>query len=579
MNCSNYDNKDTPATSHSGETKQNMRRKVIMYMMMSLHEFKELEMSSSHETDITWYGLFDVTTNKMVDIKAASGRTKPSHPRMSTYKTPLDKSMRQHVLSLVQSGELSGLYILCIGYAAGDAQIGVTGTVEDEDKYVHMTAHRELTEETGITYLGWFQQIACGSSRRCNWTGFIGGFGAKCFCSDAARRDGWECCASGYGRCAPLVPTTGPEFSSDPAGDGPTPPETKHNVSSELQETVIQMLSNTAHLSTPELVIAEYDNIARVIICHPSLANCHNPIQKAMELVLPTLTSVSTVDSALVFMTRQVITQNMTTSRKWFVNNIKQVRENIGHQVWKQIIAKTFGKLLAVCEDGDLIRPRVPRWLYCLNEQTNMDVDMSQPIAQIHSGKGTEPWCKFSEPRITKVPYYPSRCCFMNAGGVIYYYLKTTDGMEWLIMLVRKSYTDYWLPYTGVQLRYAMRCSRFKTSENWVTQTEENIIQMFGFCMSDRFIMEITSQECEAVFACNSCGEIKVMGPILDWQLEVAKWKAKLNLAWTDMELFDPLVEPDNVACTPTDACAYPKAMLSLYVIKHLSDENPEDAA
>ena len=141
MNCSNYLNKDTPATnSYSGETKHNMRRKVIMYMMMSLHEFQELEMSSSHETDITWYGLFDVTTNKMVAIKNATGRTKPTHPRMSTYKTSLDSTMKKHVLSLTQAGELSGLYILCIGYAAGDAQIGVTGTVEGEDKYVHMAA-------------------------------------------------------------------------------------------------------------------------------------------------------------------------------------------------------------------------------------------------------------------------------------------------------------------------------------------------------------------------------------------------------------------------------------------------------
>jgi hypothetical protein len=205
MNCSNYDNKDTPATSHSGETKQNMRQKVIMYMMMSLHEFKELEMSSSHETDITWYGLFDVTTNKMVAIKNATDRTKPTHPRMSTYKTPLDSTMKKHVLSLTQAGELSGLYILCIGYAVGDIQIGVTGTVEEN--YVHMAAKRELTEETGITSLGCFQQIAHGSDHQCNWTGFIGGFGVKCFCSDAARRDGWECCASGYGRCAPFVST------------------------------------------------------------------------------------------------------------------------------------------------------------------------------------------------------------------------------------------------------------------------------------------------------------------------------------------------------------------------------------
>lgn len=201
MNYNNELIRTSPAISR--KTKQNMRQKVIVYIMMSLKEFTQLDMSSSHETDITWYGLFDVTTNKMVAIKAANNCTVPQHPTMSTYKTSLDTIMKNHVLSLTQSGELVGLYILCIGYAAGDAQIGVTGTVEE--KYAHMAARRELSEESGIRNLGWFQQIGCRATLRCNWTGFIGGFGVKCMCSEEAIQSGWECCASGYGRCAPLT--------------------------------------------------------------------------------------------------------------------------------------------------------------------------------------------------------------------------------------------------------------------------------------------------------------------------------------------------------------------------------------
>jgi len=193
-----------PAISQSGESKKNLRQKVITYIMMSKREFTNLDMSSSHERDISWYGLFDPSANKMVAIKAATKCTVPKNTRMSTYKTALDHIMKSHILSLKKKGLLQpDLYILCIGYSAGDAQIGVTGTVEEQ--YIHMAALRELREESGISHLGWFQQVGCRTSRRCKWTGFIGGLGAKCMCSEEARQCGWECCASGYGRCAPFV--------------------------------------------------------------------------------------------------------------------------------------------------------------------------------------------------------------------------------------------------------------------------------------------------------------------------------------------------------------------------------------
>ena len=339
----------------------------------------------------------------------------------------------------------------------------------------------------------------------------------------------------------------------------------------------------------------DYDLLAKKIILDESNTNCHNPIQKIMESVLPKLVTIIAVLDSISFMTRQLIMKNMTSSRTWFCHNMRIVRKKIGNDLWKKKIAKAFGNLLAVCEKGNTVIPRTPRWMYCLIYQLGMNIDLSKKINMLPEKKhiqfnenlrtnGNDNLC---EPIVIH-EYYPNGHCFSGTGGVIYKRFWTEDNYSWIVMLVRKSISDYWLPYTCVPSLYVLKCIHTWIVELRISQTEHNIIQMFGYSILGKDSVTPPSKKrasIEKIVNSHTSGyeilvtnknEGKIWRPILDWQLQIGKCKmeSETYIPWTIEELYNSNFEVyvDNRSLTATDAEAIPYEYLEKYVIKTLSE-------
>jgi len=283
---------------------------------------------------------------------------------------------------------------------------------------------------------------------------------------------------------------------------------TNENKDNNPANTLPQVVEDLFMSNTPN------DIIAMKIICN---STDPEPLKSMMSLVLPLLTTPQQVKKALSFMTSQVINENMTCTKKWFVDAILPVRAKIGKDVWTKRLAPIFGHLLAVC--GNTEHVRVPRWLYYLKEELGMTVDITKPIGQVFSyddkSHGVEP--------SHASPYMVN---FEKFGSVLYCHFVHED-TKWLAMLVRSSTESYWLPYSCIPVRYLFSCI-YKKERNplEVEQTERNVVNMFGTCaygISFSLIESVASATPSGydLLASNSSWNVeKLWLPIVNWEME-----------------------------------------------------------
>ena len=198
------------------------------------------EVKSSVEEDIKFYGVLPLgeLTRDRTLFKAGSplsdkiriipvGETKPTNITWSWAFYKVHKKLLSELVNFVSRQGLGNVHqfgILCVGYEQKgkfDMQLGVTGGV-DSGEEAAAARDREILEETGQATT-WSWGRTCQDTQRkrwgqIDWTGYIVGLGGAdsiwsryhiarwnqgCVCSLEAIVDGWECCASGYGKCAP----------------------------------------------------------------------------------------------------------------------------------------------------------------------------------------------------------------------------------------------------------------------------------------------------------------------------------------------------------------------------------------
>ena len=198
------------------------------------------ELKSSVEEDIAFYGILplgQITRDRNL-FKPRSpvsdkiriipiGNANPTNITWSWCFYDIHKKMLSELVNFVSRQGLGNVHqfgILCVGYEqAGkfDMQLGVTGGIDGGEEAA-TARDREILEETGqLTSWSWGR--ACHDTQRkrwgeIDWTGYIVGLGGTdsiwgryhtarwsqgCVCSLEAIVDGWECCASGFGKCAP----------------------------------------------------------------------------------------------------------------------------------------------------------------------------------------------------------------------------------------------------------------------------------------------------------------------------------------------------------------------------------------
>ena len=194
------------------------------------------DLGSSVEKDIKFYGIVPLTEITrdpnlfVVQTPVASkiriipiGDANPVNVIWSWCFYDIHRKTLRELVNFVSSqglGDVTQYGILCVGYEQDgvfDLQLGVTGGVDGGETPTY-ARDREILEECGvITTWSWGRNTndTCGW-RKIDWTGYIVGVGdwsqfqysrwnAGCTCPDLAIMDGWECCASGFGRCAPLT--------------------------------------------------------------------------------------------------------------------------------------------------------------------------------------------------------------------------------------------------------------------------------------------------------------------------------------------------------------------------------------
>jgi len=194
-------------------------------------------LSSSVEEDIKFYGivplveitrdpnLFKSETRVTSKIRIIPiGDANPVNVTWSWCFYDIHRKTLSELVNFVSRqglGDVTQYGILCVGYekdGAFDLQLGVTGGVDDGET-PDAARDREILEECGVmTTWSWGRNTndtrRASHWREIDWTGYIVGVGdwdrfpiarwnQGCVCSEEAIIDGWECCASGFGKCAP----------------------------------------------------------------------------------------------------------------------------------------------------------------------------------------------------------------------------------------------------------------------------------------------------------------------------------------------------------------------------------------
>jgi len=198
------------------------------------------ELKSSVEEDIKFYGVLPLgeLTRDRTLFKAGGpvsdkiriipvGETKPTNITWSWAFYKIHRKLLSELVTFVSSQGLGNVHqygILCVGYEqAGkyDIQLGVTGGI-DAGETAEAARDREILEETSlVTTWSWGRSCRDTQPKKWGqifWTGYITGLGGTdciwsrfhlsrwnqgCVCSLTAVMDGYECCASGFGKCAP----------------------------------------------------------------------------------------------------------------------------------------------------------------------------------------------------------------------------------------------------------------------------------------------------------------------------------------------------------------------------------------
>ena len=223
---------------HTRKQKTKKNKKIAALPLVAI-DFNG-EVKSSVEEDIAFYGILPLgeLTRDRTLFKAGGplsdkiriipvGETKPTNITWSWCFQDIHKKMLSELVNFVSRQGLGNVHqfgILCVGYEqAGkfDMQLGVTGSV-DSGEEAPTARDREILEETDqVTTWSWGRTCQDTQRKRwgeIDWTGYIVGLGGAdslwsryhiarwnhgCVCSLEAIVDGWECCASGYGKCAP----------------------------------------------------------------------------------------------------------------------------------------------------------------------------------------------------------------------------------------------------------------------------------------------------------------------------------------------------------------------------------------
>ena len=198
------------------------------------------ELKSSVEEDIKFYGILPLgqLTRDQNLFKPGSpvsarvqiipvGDAKPTNITWSWCFYDIHRKLLIELVNFVSRQGLGNVHqfgILCVGYEqAGkfDMQLGVTGGIDSGEEAATARNH-EILEETGQATT-WSWGRSCRDTQRkrwgeIDWTGYVTGLGGTdsiwsryhiarwnqgCVCSLESIFDGWECCASGFGKCAP----------------------------------------------------------------------------------------------------------------------------------------------------------------------------------------------------------------------------------------------------------------------------------------------------------------------------------------------------------------------------------------
>ena len=198
------------------------------------------ELKSSVEEDIKFYGILPLgqLTRDQNLFKPGSpvsarvqiipvGDANPTNITWSLCFYDIHKKLLSELVNFVSRQGLGNVHqfgILCVGYEQKgkfDMQLGVTGGI-DVGEEAAAARDREILEETGQATT-WSWGRSCRDTQRkrwgqIDWTGYIVGLGGTdsiwsryhiarwnqgCVCSLEAIDDGWECCASGFGKCSP----------------------------------------------------------------------------------------------------------------------------------------------------------------------------------------------------------------------------------------------------------------------------------------------------------------------------------------------------------------------------------------
>jgi len=193
-------------------------------------------LGSSMEEDIRFYGivplgeitrdpdLFKPGTLVSSNIRIIPvGDTKPVNITWSWCFYAIHRMILNELVNFVSKQGLGNVHqygILCVGYEQKgkfDLQLGVTGGI-DGGETAAVARDREILEECGVVPTWRWGRISCDKQLKkwgeIDWTGYIVGVGdwsrfhtarwnQGCVCPEEAIIDGYECCASGFGKCAP----------------------------------------------------------------------------------------------------------------------------------------------------------------------------------------------------------------------------------------------------------------------------------------------------------------------------------------------------------------------------------------
>jgi hypothetical protein len=209
---------------HTSIYKKEYKKKIAVLPLIDKEEFESTSFMSTHELDINFFGwvsirdaLFDIKYKGKLSFNIKLKGNVPKNPRWSNYFNQIHHKLLKNLMifSATQDINIDDYGILCIGYDAGDMQLGITGTIDGKESPKYATK-REINEECSASVSWIFTPPNDNeyTSKNCYWNGFIAGLEKSwearssiawendCFCYKQARDKNMDdCLSSGYGSC------------------------------------------------------------------------------------------------------------------------------------------------------------------------------------------------------------------------------------------------------------------------------------------------------------------------------------------------------------------------------------------